>query len=83
MGGPSSKPSTAKVRVNVDLKPREGLLSEINVIGMHGRSSGRPGLALPRRNAVTDLHEVRIVHGYGTGQLRKGIRAFLKTHPLV
>ena len=32
---------------------------------------------------VTDLHEVRIVHGHGTGQLRKGIGAFLKTHPQV
>ena len=32
---------------------------------------------------VTDLREVRIVHGFGTGQLRKGIQAFLKQHPLV
>ena len=32
---------------------------------------------------VTDLHEVRIVHGHGTGQLRKGLHAFLKTHPQV
>jgi len=26
---------------------------------------------------------VRIVHGHGTGQLRKGLQAFLKTHPQV
>jgi DNA mismatch repair protein MutS2 len=32
---------------------------------------------------VTDLQEVRIVHGHGTGQLRKGLHAFLKTHPQV
>ena len=30
-----------------------------------------------------DIREVRIVHGFGTGQLRKGLHAFLKTHPLV
>ena len=27
--------------------------------------------------------EIRIVHGHGTGPLRKGLQAFLKTHPLV
>ncbi|MGQ0733292.1 MAG: Smr/MutS family protein, partial [Acidobacteriota bacterium] len=32
---------------------------------------------------VTDQMLVRIVHGYGTGQLRKGLAAFLKAHPLV
>ena len=32
---------------------------------------------------VTDLQEIRIVHGHGTGQLRKGLAAFLKEHPLV
>ena len=39
--GPSRQPQgsrqPAKVRVNVDLKPREGMLSELNVIGLHGR----------------------------------------------
>jgi DNA mismatch repair protein MutS2 len=29
------------------------------------------------------MREVRIVHGHGTGQLRRGIAAFLKEHPLV
>ena len=32
---------------------------------------------------VTDLRELRIVHGHGTGQLRRGLQAFLKDHPLV
>ncbi|MFP5379847.1 MAG: Smr/MutS family protein, partial [Vicinamibacteria bacterium] len=32
---------------------------------------------------VTDLREIRIVHGFGTGQLRKGVQRFLKEHPLV
>jgi DNA mismatch repair protein MutS2 len=32
---------------------------------------------------VTDQMQVRIVHGHGTGQLRRGIAAYLKDHPLV
>ena len=34
-------------------------------------------------STVTDIHELRIVHGHGTGQLRRAIVAFLKDHPLV
>ena len=29
------------------------------------------------------LHTVTIIHGKGTGALRAGVHAFLKTHPLV
>ena len=72
-----------KVRVNVDLKPREGLLSELNVIGMTVDQAIDRVSQFLDDTLVTDLHEVRIVHGHGTGQLRKGLHAFLKTHPLV
>jgi DNA mismatch repair protein MutS2 len=80
--GPKAQ-SQGKVRVNVDLKPREGMLSELNVIGMTvDQAIDRVSRYLDD-TLVTDLHEVRIVHGHGTGQLRKGIAAFLKTHPQV
>ena len=82
ISGPS-QPAPSKVRVNVDLKPREGMLSELNVIGMTvDQAIDRVSRYLDD-TMVTDLHEVRIVHGHGTGQLRKGIAAFLKTHPQV
>jgi DNA mismatch repair protein MutS2 len=82
ISGPSQQ-APAKVRVNVDLKPREGMLSELNVIGMTvDQAIDRLSRYLDD-TMVTDLHEVRIVHGHGTGQLRKGIAAFLKTHPQV
>ena len=29
------------------------------------------------------MQELRIVHGHGTGQLRRAITQFLKDHPLV
>jgi DNA mismatch repair protein MutS2 len=31
----------------------------------------------------SDLRELRIVHGHGTGQLRRAVATFLKNHPLV
>ena len=30
-----------------------------------------------------ELREVRVIHGHGTGQLRKAIAAFLAEHPQV
>ena len=83
IGGPSGRRRQAKVRVNVDLKPREGMLSELNVIGMTVDQAVDRVSRFLDDTLVTDLQEVRIVHGHGTGQLRKGIAAFLKTHPQV
>ena len=34
-------------------------------------------------STVTDVHELRIVHGHGTGQLRRAVAGYLKNHPLV
>jgi DNA mismatch repair protein MutS2 len=82
ISGPSAQ-APSKVRVNVDLKPREGMLSELNVIGLTvDQAIDRVSRYLDD-TMVTDLHEVRIVHGHGTGQLRKGLHTFLKTHPQV
>ena len=80
---PPSQQAPARVRVNVDLKPREGMLSELNVIGMTVDQAVDRVSSYLDDTLVTDLQQVRIVHGHGTGQLRKGIAAFLKTHPQV
>jgi DNA mismatch repair protein MutS2 len=80
IGGPARKGS---VRVNVDLQPREGSLSELNVIGCTvDEALTRAGRFLDE-TMLTDQRSVRIVHGYGTGQLRRAIAGFLKHHPLV
>jgi DNA mismatch repair protein MutS2 len=34
-------------------------------------------------STVSDQQIVRIIHGHGTGQLRRGLAGFLKEHPLV
>ena len=80
IGGP---PPTARVNVNVDLQPREGSLSELNVIGQTVDEAITRLEKFLDESTVTDQHTIRIVHGHGTGQLRRAIAAFLKNHPLV
>jgi DNA mismatch repair protein MutS2 len=80
VGAPAAK---ASVRVNIDLQPREGMLSELNVIGCTvDEALTRAGRFLDE-TMLTDQRSVRVVHGYGTGQLRRAIAGFLKHHPLV
>jgi DNA mismatch repair protein MutS2 len=76
-------PPPARVNVNVDLQPREGSLSELNVIGQTVDEAISRLEKFLDESTVTDQHTIRIVHGHGTGQLRRAIAAFLKTHPLV
>jgi DNA mismatch repair protein MutS2 len=84
IGGPSSAGATGgQVRVNVSLQPREGLPGELNVIGCTVDEAIDRVARFLDEATVTDVREVRIVHGYGTGQLRKGLQKFLKEHPLV
>jgi DNA mismatch repair protein MutS2 len=82
-GAATPDAARARVRVNVDLKPREGLLTELNVIGCTVDEAVDRVSKFLDGIMVTDVHEVRIVHGHGTGQLRKGLAAYLKGHPLV
>jgi DNA mismatch repair protein MutS2 len=79
----TASPALPKVRVSVDLKPREGLLSELNVIGCTVEDAVDRVARFLDETLITDQHEIRIVHGHGTGQLRRGLAAFLKDHPLV
>jgi DNA mismatch repair protein MutS2 len=74
----------ARVRVNVEMAPRDhAITSEINVIGSNSEEAvGRVERFLDEA-AVNDLKSVRIVHGYGTGALRRSIAEFLRAHPFV
>jgi DNA mismatch repair protein MutS2 len=56
---------------------------EINLIGMTvEEATGRLDKFLDDA-ALANRAAVRIIHGHGTGALRKGIGAFLSSHPLV
>jgi DNA mismatch repair protein MutS2 len=71
------------VRINMNLQPREGALSELNVIGCTVDEALSRLEKFLDDATVTDQRELRIVHGFGTGQLRRAIAAFLDGHPLV
>ena len=72
-----------QVRVHVEMAPRGAATTEINVIGSNSDEAvGRVERFLDEA-AVNDLKNLRIVHGYGTGALRRSIAEFLRAHPFV
>ena len=79
----SAEGGPARVHVNVDLQPRQGLLSELNIIGSTVDEAVSRLEKFLDESTVTDIGEIRIVHGHGTGQLRRAVAEFLKNHPLV
>ena len=75
--------SPARVRVNVDLQPREGSPTELNVIGCDVEEAlSRTGKFLDEA-LVSEVKSVRLIHGYGTGQLRRAIAGYLQSQPFV
>jgi DNA mismatch repair protein MutS2 len=73
----------AQVRVHVEMAPRGAATSEINVIGSNSEDAvGRVERFLDEAS-VNDLRSLRIIHGYGTGTLRRSIAEFLRVHPFV
>jgi DNA mismatch repair protein MutS2 len=73
----------SRVSVNVMVNVRDAGVTEINVIGC----SVDEALSRVERFLddllLTDERQVRIIHGHGTGQLRRSIGEFLARHPLV
>jgi DNA mismatch repair protein MutS2 len=57
--------------------------AEINVIGMRVEQATQLVDKYLDEAALAHRTRVRIIHGHGTGALRKGLAEFLKTHPLV
>jgi DNA mismatch repair protein MutS2 len=58
-------------------------VDEINVIGCTVEEATRRVDKFIDAAAVASRPQVRIVHGHGTGALRRGLAEFLKVHPLV
>jgi DNA mismatch repair protein MutS2 len=75
--------SLGTVRVNVHVEPREGFLSEINVIGCTVDEALTRTDRFLDETLITEQRSVRVVHGHGKGQLRRAIAGLLKDHPLV
>jgi len=70
--------------VTVTSQSREsGASDEINVIGMTVEEATDRLDKFLDDAALAHKGRIRIIHGHGTGALRKGIGAFLASHPLV
>ncbi len=70
--------------VTVHSQSREPLATdEINVIGMTVEQASERVDKFLDEAALANKPRVRIIHGHGTGALRKGIGQFLDAHPLV
>ncbi|HEX4346446.1 MAG TPA: endonuclease MutS2 [Vicinamibacterales bacterium] len=81
-GAGTGEPS--RVRVNVTLQPREGGVSaELNVIGCTVDEALTRAERFLDDTLLGDARVVRVIHGYGTGQLKRAIAEFLQQHPLV
>jgi DNA mismatch repair protein MutS2 len=77
------EPARASVRVSVDLQPRAGSLGDLNVIGCTTDEAIAKTEKFLDDALVAEQRTVRVIHGHGTGQLRRAIAAFLEQHPLV
>ena len=76
--------SPGRGSVTVTSQPGEGAVSgEINVIGMRVEEATERVDKYLDEAALANQTRVRIIHGHGTGALRKGLGEFLKSHPLV
>jgi len=80
---PSLEPGTSRVHVNVDLAPREALSTDLNVIGCTVDEALSKAERFLDDTLLGDARVVRVIHGYGTGQLKRALAGFLQQHPLV
>jgi DNA mismatch repair protein MutS2 len=71
------------VHVTVTSANTDELRMEINLIGRTVDEATEELEKYLDRAFLAGLPRVRIIHGYGTGTLRRGVREFLKGHPHV
>ncbi|HVC19540.1 MAG TPA: Smr/MutS family protein [Vicinamibacterales bacterium] len=72
-----------RVRVNVALQPRETMPTELNVIGCTVDEAIARTEKFLDDALLGEQRTVRVIHGHGTGQLRKALAGYLRQHPLV
>jgi DNA mismatch repair protein MutS2 len=76
-------PAAAKVSVRVDLQPRETTAVDLNVIGCSVDEALARAERFLDESLLNDQRTIRVIHGYGTGQLKRALAGFLQQHPLV
>ncbi len=68
--------------VTIQLQPHERT-QELNVVGCTVDEALSRAEKFLDETLLTDERTVRVIHGYGTGQLRRALAGFLAQHPLV
>jgi DNA mismatch repair protein MutS2 len=81
----AARASQSGVTVHSASADREtsGSADEINVIGCTVEEATRRVDKFIDTAALAGTPQVRVIHGHGTGALRRGLAEFLSTHPLV
>jgi DNA mismatch repair protein MutS2 len=79
---PAGRPATGSVTVHAQ-PADEPVGEEINVIGCTVEEATRRADKSLDQAVLAGKPCVRIIHGHGTGALRRGLAAFLSAHPLV
>jgi DNA mismatch repair protein MutS2 len=82
VGGPAP-PGSTPVRVNVALQPRQNAEADLNVIGCTVDEAIARTERFLDESLLTDQHIIRVIHGHGTGQLKRALTGFFQQHPLV
>ena len=77
------QPAASRVTVNVELLPRADAPSDLNVIGCTVDEALTRAERFLDESLLTDQRVIRLIHGYGTGQLKRALTGFLQQHPLV
>jgi DNA mismatch repair protein MutS2 len=75
--------ATSTVNVHVELQPRESGPTDLNVIGCSVDEALSRAERFLDESLLTDRRTIRLIHGYGTGQLKRALAGFLQQHPLV
>jgi DNA mismatch repair protein MutS2 len=79
----AAEPAASRVRVDVHLQPRTDTLSELNLVGSTVDDALSRVDKFLDESLLTEQRIIRLIHGYGTGQLRRAIATYLESHPLV
>lgn len=76
--------ASPQISVQVNLQPRdEARSADLNVIGCSVDEALARTEKFLDESLLNERRTVRVIHGHGTGQLRRAIAAFLQDHPLV
>ena len=82
--GCTARRTPSASNITVHAQPGEGASAdEINVIGSTVEEATDRVDKFLDEAALANKPRVRIIHGHGTGALRKGLAQFLSSHPLV